>query len=242
MNYYLIVGFGFGEIRTIATKLTEKLSAKYGEKTVLREQWGVLRAWRHNDEQNGINNFIMPAGLSGLARFGDRLAKNITDDTQHIVLHGPGVLLNYEKLSNILASNKTDSVDHVKLTVDSTVTTYLVKTTENSATMANRLQTQWDTTVGDMVHSGTGIVNPTAEQIQASKDAYYKWCTNYANTAATMFGDYDEEAWQPWGGWQDDLSPTSVGVGITDVNTFTRKDGTISKFTPHSHQIYWTTP
>ena len=59
MNYYLIIGFGFGEIRTIATKLTEKLSAKYGEKTVLREQWGALRAWRHNDEQNGINNFII---------------------------------------------------------------------------------------------------------------------------------------------------------------------------------------
>ena len=39
MNYYLIVGFGFGEMRTIASKLIEKLSAKYGEKTVLREQF-----------------------------------------------------------------------------------------------------------------------------------------------------------------------------------------------------------
>ena len=170
MNYYFIVGFGFGEIRTIASKLIEKLSAKYGEKTVLREQWGVLRAWRHNDEQNGINNFIMPAGLSGLARFGDRLFKNLTDDTQHVVIHGPGLLLNLDKITNALGTSKTTSPDHIRLTVDSNITTYLFKTNENSATMTSRLQAEWDTTVDNMIHSGTGIVNPTTEQIQASKD------------------------------------------------------------------------
>tara|TARA_B100001057_G_scaffold151746_3_gene151767 strand:+ start:8346 stop:9074 length:729 start_codon:yes stop_codon:yes gene_type:complete len=239
MNYYFIVGFGFGEIRTIASKLIEKLSAKYGEKTVLREQWGVLRAWRHNDEQNGINNFIMPPGLSGLARFGDRLAKNITDDTQHVVIHGPGLLLNLDKITNILQSDKTTSPDHIRLTVDSNITTYIFKTNENSATMTSRLQAEWDTTVSNMVHSGTGTVNPTAEQIQSSKDTYFNWCANYANKAVNMFGDYDEESWEAWGGWNDDLSPTSVGTGVTDVNTFARKDGTTAKFTPHTHQLYW---
>ena len=237
MNYYLIVGFGFGEIRTIASKLIEKLSAKYGEKTVLREQWGVLRSWTHNDEKS--TNFIVPDSLSGCARFGDRLGKNHTADTEHIVIHGPGVLLNLDKLIKSLTKNDTSNPGLTKLTVDSNITTYVFKTNESSTAMANRLQAEWDTTVDNMIHSGTGLVNPTPEQIQSSKDAYYKWCDDYANKTVEMYGNYDEDSWQPWGGWNDDLSPTSVGTGVTDVNTFARKDGTTAKFTPHTHQLYW---
>ena len=239
MNYYLIVAFGFGEMRTIASKLVEKLSAKYGEKTVLREQFGVLRAWTHNDEISGLQNFIVPDSLTGLARFGDRIVTNVTADTQHIVIHGPGVLLNLNKIINTYTSNDTSGPNKTKLTKDSNITTYVFKTNESSTAMANRLQAEWDTTVDNMIHSGTGIVNPTTEQIQSAKDAYYNWCTNYANKTVSMFGDYDEDSWQPWGGWNDDLSPTSVGTGVTDVNTFARKDGTTAKFTPHTHQLYW---
>ena len=116
MNYYLIVGFGFGEMRTIASKLVEKLSAKYGEKTVLREQFGVLRAWTHNDEISGLQNFIVPDSLTGLARFGDRIVTNVTADTQHIVIHGPGVLLNLNKIINTYTSNDTSGPNKTKLT------------------------------------------------------------------------------------------------------------------------------
>lgn len=237
MNYYLIVGFGFGEMRTIASKLVEKLSAKYGEKTVLREQFGVLRAWTHNDESS--KNFVVPDSLSGLARFGDRLLASATADTQHVVIHGPGVQLNLDKIINHFSSNDTSTATKTKFTKDANITTYVFKTNESSSAMANRLQAQWDTTVDDMTNSGTGIVNPTTEQIQVAKDAYYDWCSDYANKSVEMFGNYDEESWQAWGGWNDDLSPTSVGTGVTDVNTFARKDGTTSKFTPHTHQLYW---
>ena len=241
MNYYLIAGVGFREMRTVASKLIDKLSALHGADTVIRAPFGALRFWSHNAEQPNDDFVCMPSGVAGLGTaYGPRIQTEITSDTQHIVMHGPGILNNLETITTFLSSNNSESPTKTRMTVGSTVNTYLIKTNESSSAMALRLQEDWDTTVDNMPYKGTGIVNPTNEDIQASKDAYFAWCVKHANTAANLFGSYDEEVWNALGGWNADGTPSQVGVGITDVTTFERKDGTTANFTNHTHQLYIT--
>ena len=241
MNYYLIAGVGFGEMRTVASKLIDKLSALHGADTVIRAPFGALRFWSHNAEQPNDEFVYFPSGITGLGTaYGSRIQAEITSDTQHIVMHGPGILNNLEAITTFLSSNDNSGPIKTRMTVGSIINTYLIKTNESSSAMALRMQEDWDTTVDNIANKGTGIVNPTDEQIQASKDAYFAWCVKHANTAANLFGSYDEEVWNVFGGWNADGTPSQVGVGITDVTTFERKDGTTANFTNHTHQLYIT--
>ena len=239
MNYYLIAGVGFGEMRTVASKLIDKLIALHGADTVIRAPFGALKKWSHNTEKLG-KGWSFPDGSDGLKNFGTRIADEITEKTQHVIMHGPGILNNLEPIITYLNSNNSETPTKTRLTVGSTVKTYLIKTNESSSAMALRMQEDWDTTVDNIPNKGTGLVNPTNEQIQTSKDAYFAWCVKHANTAANLFGSYDEEVWNVLGGWNDNGTPSQVGVGITDVTTFDRKDGTTANFTNHTHQLYIT--
>ena len=240
MNYYLIAGVGFTEMRTVASKLMDKLSALHGADTVIRAPFGALRFWSHNTESSTEEKWILRDGTTGLGQYGPRIADEITEKTQHVIMHGPGIVNNLETIITYLNSNNSETPTKTRLTVGSTVKTYLIKTNESSSAMALRMQEDWDTTVDDIANKGTGIVNPTDAQIQASKDAYFAWCVKHANTAANLFGSYDEEVWNVFGGWNADGTPSQVGVGITDVTTFERKDGTTANFTNHTHQLYIT--
>lgn len=241
MNYYLIAGVGFGEMRTIASKLIDKLIALHGADTVIRAPFGALKKWSHNTEISSEERWSFPDGSTGLGvQYGPRIADEITEKTQHVIMHGPGILNNLEPIITYLHSNDSETPTKTRLTVGSTVKTYLIKTNESSSAMALRMQEDWDTTVDNIPNKGTGLVNPTNEQIQASKDAYFAWCVKHANTAANLFGSYDEEVWNVLGGWNDNGTPSQVGVGITDVTTFERKDGTTANFTNHTHQLYIT--
>tara|TARA_Y100000991_G_scaffold202522_1_gene176413 strand:- start:1606 stop:2325 length:720 start_codon:yes stop_codon:yes gene_type:complete len=237
MNYYLIAGVGFSEMRTVANKLVDKLSALHGAKSVIRQPFGALRYWVHNAETPS-DGWKISDSLEGLGNFSQKLVNEMTDDTQHVVIHGPGVIQNLDKIITLFSSNDNSTPTKTKMTVGSTIKTYVIKTNENEVTMAERMQADWDKT--EILNKGTGLVNPTAEEIQSAKDAYTNWASVYANIASTMFADYDDENFTPWGGWNDDGTPTSSGVGITDVNTITRKDGTTGSFTNHSHQLYYT--
>ena len=63
MNYYLIAGVGFGEMRTVASKLIDKLSALHGADTVIRAPFGALRFWSHNAEQPNDEFVYFPSGI-----------------------------------------------------------------------------------------------------------------------------------------------------------------------------------
>ena len=65
MNYYLIAGVGFGEMRTVASKLIDKLSALHGADTVIRAPFGALRFWSHNAEQPNDEFVYFPSGSTG---------------------------------------------------------------------------------------------------------------------------------------------------------------------------------
>ena len=170
----------------------------------------------------------------------------IKDNNSHLL---PSMLTNWQipiSLNNLetiityLNSNNSETPTKTRLTVGSTVKTYLIKTNESSSAMALRMQEDWDKTVDNIPNKGTGIVNPTNEQIQTSKDAYFAWCVKHANAVTNLHGSYDDEVWSVFGGWTANGTPSQVGVGITDVITFDRKDGTTANFTNHTYQLYIT--
>ena len=240
MNYYLIAGVGFTEMRTVASKLMDKLSALHGADTVIRAPFGALRFWSHNTESSTEEKWILRDGTTGLGQYGPRIADEITEKTQHVIMHGPGIVNNLETIITYLNSNNSETPTKTRLTVGSTVKTYLIKTNESSSAMALRMQEDWDKTVDNIPNKGTGIVNPTNEQIQTSKDAYFAWCVKHANAVTNLLGSYDDEVWSVFGGWTANGTPSQVGVGITDVITFDRKDGTTANFTNHTYQLYIT--
>ena len=238
MKYYIIAGVGFSEMRTAAFKLRDKLIAKHGEGTVLAQPFGTLRYWSHNEE-TPHKGFIITDGYDGLGDWGQRLAANLADTNEHVIIWGPGVLLNYEKLLNFFGTPNSSTPTMTRLTIGATINMYVMKTNDTKATLINELKKDWDTT--DKINEGTGIVNPSADQIQVSKDQYFTWSSSFVNKASDLWSGYDDEEWSVWGGWNDDGTPTQVGTGMTDASTHTRIDGTTTNFTNSTSQYYITT-
>lgn len=238
MKYYLIAGVGFSEMRTAAFKLIDKLKALHGDNAVIGQPYGTMRYWSHNTE-TPHNGYGWDDDYDNLGEWGTRLAGRLADTTEHVVAWGPGILINHEKIINHLTTPNSSTPTKTRFTIDSSVVTYIMKTNDTHETLVNQLKADWEN--ADLINEGTGIVNPTAEQVKASKDAYNTWVESFVLKARDLWSNYDDESWSVWGGWDDNALPTTVGKGMTDVTSHTRIDGTTANFTNSSSQYYITT-
>ena len=232
MNYYLIAGVGFSEMRTAAMKLKAKLVALHGVNAVESKSHGAIRHWSHNAEAPH-SGFVTPDG--GLGSWGTKVVAALEANTEveHFIGFGPGILLNLDKIVNFVTAESTKNLPKMSASSNN-VNAYLLKTNDTSSTLVTELKADWDRV--DKVLEGTGIVNPTAEEIQTAKDSYMTWAASFVNTATTLFSDIDE--WNAWGGWNNDCTPTATGAGVTDVTSATREDGTTANFTNNPAQYY----
>ena len=242
MQYHVIIGVGFSEMRTAAIKLKDKLVEAHGADAVITQVFGSLRNWKHNAEVPE-KAWKQESGHDGLGNLGTKIIAKITDKTKHCVIWGPGTLSNMDKVLTHLVSNNKSTPNVEKLTSGHTLTAYILKTKENVATLVDNLKKDYDQaeSKGHLLTKGTGLVNPTDEQIQAAKDKYYEWCTTYVAEATDLWSNYDDEDWSAWGGWNADGTPTQVGAGMTDVTSYLREDGTTANFTNNTAQYYITT-
>ena len=238
MKFYLIAGVGFSEMQTIADKLKNTLNACHGEGTAIKAAHGSIRRFSHGTETPG-NDWCNLSGHDGLGPFGARLATLLTATTEHVVIFGPGVLRNLDRMVSQFTSNLTDTPLSIRITSPSNIVIpYVFKTNQDPKTTLDLLEAEWDKT--SIINNGSAIIDASSDDIQAAKASYNAWCSDFNSQAHSLFGDFDSEDFTPFGGWNENCTPSSVGVGITDVTSITRNDSSVSSFTNNSSQYYIT--
>ena len=170
MKYYIIAGVGFSEMRTIALKLKDKLATLHGEDKVAAVPYGSLRRWCHSSA-NPSKGFKIPNEFSGLGFGKDAILLRsdsglTTDQTEHLVMFGPGVTRNITKVIENFSRNDTSNPGTIQFSTNSTFTTWLFKTNENAPTMVNNIKQDWDT--AEMINSGCPMENPCYQSTPTS--------------------------------------------------------------------------